>query len=362
LNFIELTLVAAAAAADLPLDRIELPAGFVVEIYAEVKEARSLALSPKGTVFVGTQDEGKVFAVVDADSDRKADRVHLIAEGLFLPNGVAFREGALYVAEVNRILRFDDIENRLESPGEPAVVLDGLPDERHHGWKYLAFGPDGRLYFNVGAPCNLCESVQEIFASISRVRLDGTGLEVVARGVRNSVGFDWNPATGHLWFTDNGRDWLGDDRPGDELNVLLEEGQHFGYPYCHGASTSDPYYGRSRRCAEFTAPARELDAHVAAIGMKFYRGSQFPAEYRGRIFVAEHGSWNRSERSGYRLMTAVLDGDRVVGYAPFATGWIGEKEERAWGRPADVLELADGSLLVSDDRANVLYRIYYRRE
>jgi glucose/arabinose dehydrogenase len=173
------------------------------------------------------------------------------------------------------------------------------------------------------------------------------------------VGFDWNPATGHLWFTDNGRDWLGDDRPGDELNVVLEKGQHFGYPYCHGANTPDPYYGKTRRCADYTAPARELEPHVAAIGMKFYRGSQFPAEYRGRIFIAEHGSWNRTERSGYRLMTATLDGDRVVNYTPFATGWNGEKEERAWGRPADVLELADGSLLVSDDRANVLYRIHY---
>jgi glucose/arabinose dehydrogenase len=348
-------------ASDVPLDRLTLPAGFTVEVYAEVKEARSLALSSNGTVFVGSQDEGRVVALVDSDRDGKSDRVHVLAEGLFLPNGVAFRDGTLYIAEVNRIVKLESVESRLESPGEPEVVLAGLPDMRHHGWKYLAFGPDGFLYFNVGAPCNVCESVDEVFASISRVLPDGTGLEVFARGVRQSVGFDWHPETGHLWFTDNGRDWLGDDEPGDELNVATEKGQHFGYPYCYGAETADPYFGKKKTCSGLTPPARELEAHVAAIGMTFYRGSQFPEEYRGRIFVAEHGSWNRSERIGYRVMTAEVDGDAVKRYDSFATGWIGEKEERPWGRPADILELPDGSLLLSDDRANVVYRIRYAR-
>jgi glucose/arabinose dehydrogenase len=350
-----------AMGSDVPLHRVALPEGFVIEVYAEVKEARSLALSPSGTVFVGSQDEGRVVALVDSDGDGRAEKAHVLAEGLFLPNGVAFHDGTLYIAEVNRIVKMESIESRLESPPEPVVVLAGLPDMRHHGWKYLAFGPDGWLYFNVGAPCNVCESVEEIFASISRVRPDGTGLELYARGVRQSVGFDWHPETGHLWFTDNGRDFLGDDQPGDELNVASEKGQHFGYPYCFGMETRDPYFGAKKPCSAFVAPARELEAHVAAIGMTFYRGSRFPPEYRGRIFVAEHGSWNRSERIGYRIMAATVEGNRVAAYAPFATGWIGDKDERPWGRPADILELDDGSLLVSDDRANVVYRIRYER-
>jgi len=238
--------------------------------------------------------------MVDHDGDGAADVVHTIATGLTQPNGVAFRDGSLYVAEVSRILRYDGIEARLDDPPDPVVLLDGLPTETHHGWKFLRFGPDGWLYFQVGAPCNICLSADERYASILRVRPDGSDLEVFARGVRNTVGFDWHPDTGVLWFTDNGRDNLGDDVPPDELNRAPEAGLHFGYPYCHGGSIPDPEYGAERGCEEFVGPALRMGAHVASLGMRFYTGDMFPAEYRHRIFIAQHGSWNRTVPSELR--------------------------------------------------------------
>jgi glucose/arabinose dehydrogenase len=342
----------------LPLDTIRLPPGFRIEVYADgVENARSLALGPGGVLFVGTRSEGNVYAVVDRDGDERADRVYTIARGLNMPNGVAVREGALYVAEVNRILRFDDIERRLENPPKPVVVNDTLPRERHHGWKFIAFGPDGLLYVPVGAPCNICLSEDERFASILRMKPDGTGVEVFAHGVRNSVGFDWHPRTKELWFTDNGRDWLGDNAPPDELNRAPKPGLHFGYPFCHGRDIADPEFGTRRRCSEFVPPVQELGPHVAAVGMRFYTGRMFPPEYHGQIFIAEHGSWNRSTPIGYRVTVVTLDGDRAVAYGPFAEGWL--QGSTAWGRPADVLVMPDGALLVSDDEAGVIYRISY---
>ncbi|HWP99434.1 MAG TPA: sorbosone dehydrogenase family protein [Vicinamibacterales bacterium] len=342
----------------LPLDTIRLPPGFRIEVYADgVENARSLALGPGGVLFVGTRSEGNVYAVVDRDGDERADRVYTIARGLNMPNGVAVREGALYVAEVNRILRFDDIERRLENPPKPVVVNDTLPRERHHGWKFIAFGPDGLLYVPVGAPCNICLSEDERFASILRMKPDGTGVEVFAHGVRNSVGFDWHPRTKELWFTDNGRDWLGDNAPPDELNRAPKPGLHFGYPFCHGRDIADPEFGTRRRCSEFVPPVQELGPHVAAVGMRFYTGRMFPPEYHGQIFIAEHGSWNRSTPIGYRVTVVTLDGDRAVAYRPFAEGWL--QGSKAWGRPADVLVMPDGALLVSDDEAGVIYRISY---
>lgn len=342
---------------ELPLGQIELPEGFSISIFSrDVPNARSLALGEKGTVFVGTRTEGSVYAVVDQDGDGTADRVHTLATGLQMPNGVAFRDGDLYVAEIHRILRFDDVEQHLADPPEPVVVHDDLPTARHHGWKFIAFGPDGWLYVPVGAPCNICESKREIFASITRMKPDGSGREVYAHGVRNTVGFDWHPKTKVLWFTDNGRDWMGDDRPPDELNRAPEKGLHFGYPYCHGDGIPDPDYGEGVDCSKYVAPARELAPHTAALGVRFYTGDRFPAEYRNQIFFAEHGSWNRSEPIGYRVMLARLDGSKVTSYEPFATGWLQEDDE-AWGRPVDVQVTADGSLLVSDDRAGAIYRI-----
>jgi glucose/arabinose dehydrogenase len=276
-----------------------------------------------------------------------------------MPNGVAFREGSLYVAEVNRVLRFDSIENHLASPLEPVVVRGDFPTDRHHGWKFIRFGPDGKLYVPIGAPCNLCESADPRYASIMRMNPDGSDLEVFASGIRNTVGFDWQPDAGDLWFTDNGRDWLGDDAPPDELNLAPVKGMHFGYPYCHGDGISDPEFGEGHDCeTEFTRPARELGPHVAALGMRFYNGSMFPEKYRDQIFIAEHGSWNRSTPVGYRVTVVRLEGNRVTDYEDFASGWLQGGEP--WGRPVDVLVMPDGSLLVSDDFNDAIYRVSYK--
>lgn len=351
-----------AADDEVRLDEIELPAGFSIDVFASgIDLARSLAQSPSGTVFVGTgglRQSDAVYATVDEDGDGRADRRYEIASGLNRPNGVAFHDGDLYVAEINRILRLDDIDSRLDSPPAPVVITDDLPDRRHHGWKFIRFGPDGRLYVPVGAPCNICDE-GDPFATILRLDDDGSH-QVVARGVRNTVGFDWHPGTGQLWFTDNGRDMMGDDVPPDELNVLTEDGQHFGYPYCHGQDIPDPEFGDVRPCAELVPPALDLGPHVGAIGMRFYRGDAFPQRYRGQIFIAEHGSWNRSEPIGYRIVVVHLGADgRPTEYEEFATGWL--QGSQAWGRPADVMERADGSLLVSDDMRGVIYRIVYDR-
>ncbi len=339
------------------LSEIELPDGFSIGFFAEgVTGARSLAQSPKGTVFVGTRQAGLIHALVDSDGDGAADERYRIASGLNSPNGVAFRDGSLYVAEISRILRYDGIENRLDSPPQPVVVTDRLPTDTHHGWKFIRFGPDGRLYVPVGAPCNICNEADP-YNSILRLAADGS-YDVVARGVRNTVGFDWHPGTRRLWFTDNGRDWLGDNRPPDELNVLTANGQHFGYPFCHGRNISDPEFGSLRSCSEFRPPAQELGPHVAALGMRFYAGAMFPERYRGQIFIAEHGSWNRSDPIGYRVMVVRLGAaGQPIAYEEFATGWL--QGRNAWGRPVDVMVREDGSLLVSDDRLGVVYRIVH---
>lgn len=343
------------------LGRIRLPEGFTITVFADgLEEARSLALGARGTVFVSTRQRDKVYALVDADGDGKAETRHVVASGLDTPNGVAFRDGALYIAEVSRVLRLDDIESRLADPPQPVVVTSALPSDPQHGWKFIAFGPDGALYVPVGAPCNVCVRDDERYSALLRMQPDGSGLEVYAHGIRNTVGFDWHPTTGELWFTDNGRDRLGDDIPPDELNRAPRAGMHFGFPYCHGTSIVDPEYGDSRRCDEFEPPARELGPHVAALGMRFYTGAMFPERYRDQIFIAEHGSWNRSQPIGYRVSLVTLDEHgRATSYEPFAEGWLDEESGEAFGRPVDVLVMTDGALLVSDDRAGVVYRIAY---
>ncbi|HUU75640.1 MAG TPA: PQQ-dependent sugar dehydrogenase [Methanoregulaceae archaeon] len=288
--------------ASLPLDTITLPPGFSIAVYApDVPGARSLTHGPEGVIFVGTRGEGKVYAVLDRDGDRHADRVVTVATGLSMPNGVAYRDGSLYVAEVSRILRFDDIAGRLDKPPKPVVVNDGFPGDTTHGWKFIAFGPDGMLYIPVGAPCNVCLRADPRYASIMRMNPDGSDLGVFASGVRNSVGFDWDPRTGDLWFTDNGRDWLGDDLPPDELNFAPEMGMHFGFPYCHGEGIPDPEFNKGGSCDQFTLAAQPLPAHVASLGMRFYTGDSFPGEYHNQVFIAEHGSWNRRVPTGYRV-------------------------------------------------------------
>jgi len=312
-----------------------------------------------GTLFVGSMRAGNVNAV-RFDTDYRVKSVVTIASGLQMPVGVAYRDGNLYVSAVSRILRYDNIDLHLDHPLAAVVVTDKLPSETHHGWKFISFGPDGKLYVPVGAPCNICEPDPERYALIMRMNPDGSSQEVFARGIRNSVGFDWHPQTHEMWFTDNGRDMLGDDLPPDELNHAPHAGMNFGYPYCHGGDLPDPEFGGKRQCKEFTAPAQKLAPHAAAIGMRFYSGSMFPQQDRNQIFIAEHGSWNRSKKIGYRVMLVRLNGDKAISYELFATGWL--QGESAWGRPTDVLVLPDGSLLVADDSAGAIYRITYRSE
>ena len=346
------------------------PSGFEVAVFADVENAREMALGPQGTVFVGSMRAGKVHAVIDRNGDHKADRVVLVASGLDLPNGVAMRNGALYVATASKILRFDDIERRLDSPPAPVVVRDSLPNSgAGHTWKFIAFGPDDLLYMSVGAPCNVCLSPPMV-STILRMKPDGSNLEVFAEGVRNSVGFDWHPTSRELWFTDNGRDMLGDDVPGDELNVAWKAGLHFGFPFCHQGDVSDPQFGAQRACSTTEPPAQKLGAHVAALGFTFYTGTMFPASYRNAVIIAEHGSWNRSVPSGYRVMVARTNTRHVMSYEPFIDGFLpgprssipgGRAATRAAnGRPVDVLQMPDGSLLISDDTGNRILRVSYR--
>ena len=346
------------------LGTLTLPTGFSISLYADVPAARSMTLAPDGTVFVGTWGE-TVHALVDRNHDGRADEVIAVADGLQLATGVAFANGSLFVADVNRILRYDDILEFVSQPAaarttkpEPHIVTDRLPADLHHGARYLAVGPDGLLYLGIGAPCDICERADP-YASLLRLQPDGNTLEIVARGVRNSVGFDWDPQTSTLWFTDNGRDFLGDDAPSDELNEVTRTGDHFGYPYCHAGTIPDPQFGRpSRSCALYVPPAQRLGAHVAPLGLKFYTGEMFPPQYRNQIFIAEHGSWNRSTPSGYRLTVVHLEDGKAARYETFADGWL--EGFRAWGRPVDLLVMPDGALLVSDDTAGAIYRITYR--
>lgn len=358
LLFLVMSLQAYAADA-LPLQRLRLPPGFKISVFADgLAGARSMTRSPSGKIYVGTREnQGPVYVVSDTNGDGKADKVNTLLKGLYYPNGVEFKDGALYVAEINRVLRYDDIEKNLQKPPAPKVVNDTLPDKTHHGQKYIRFGPDGRLYVPVGAPCNVCEQKDPRFATIMRMNQDGSNPEIFASGVRNTVGFDWHPATKELWFTDNGRDWLGDDRPPDELNKAPKGGMHFGFPYCHGGTISDPEFGKKKGCDQFTAPVQNLGPHVAALGMKFYTGTMFPAKYKNSIFICEHGSWNRSTPIGYRICVVSFDDQQRPKYETFIDGW--RHSFGVWGRPVDVLQLPDGSLLVSDDHAGAIYRITY---
>jgi glucose/arabinose dehydrogenase len=353
------SLPSGSSAATSPEDivrQLKLPPGFHIDVFASgLDGARSMALGTKGTLFVGTRG-GSVYAV--RPSAGGGSQVLTIARGLNAPNGVAFRDGALYVAETNRIQRFDNIENQLDHPPKPVLVSKDLPSDGHHGWRYLAFGPDGWLYVPIGAPCNICN--EKGYAVITRMRADGSLHQEFAHGVRNTVGFTWDPRTKEMWFTDNGRDYLGDDAPSDELNHAPRAGLHFGYPFCHAGDIPDPEFGKQGRCADFTPPAQKLGAHVASIGLRFYTGSQFPEEYRNDLFIAEHGSWNRSERSGYQVVRVPMKDGRAQAPEPFVTGW--NQKNAVLGRPVDVLVATDGALLVSDDLNGLVWRITYRRD
>ena len=334
------------------LEDISLPAGFSIEEYADVPNARSLALGDSGTVFVSNRKGRSVFAVVAGDG---GTRTIELAKGMNAPNGIALHDGNLYVAEIERVTRYVDIENRLDDVPEAEELAIDLPSERHHGWRYIGFGPDDKLYIAIGAPCNVCD--KSGFAEIIRMNPDGSGRETYASGIRNSVGFTWHPDTNELWFTDNGRDMLGDDLPPCELNHAPRPGLHFGFPYCHGGELLDPRFGEDKDCADYTPPAQKLGPHVAPLGIKFYTGDMFPEEYHGQIFIAEHGSWNRTEKIGYRITLVRLENGVPVSYEPFAEGWL--QGESVTGRPVDLLVLDDGSMLVSDDLSGKVYRITY---
>jgi glucose/arabinose dehydrogenase len=349
-------------ASELPVDKLKVPAGFKVEVYADgIPEARSLALGDKGTVFVSNRNLKDVYAIVDKDGKRTVTKV---LKGLNSPNGVAFSKGTLYVAERHRITAYDGIEDRLDNPPEAKVVIDNLDPSNQpgHFWKFLAIGPDGKLYFNVGAPGNIVmPNYQQ--ATINRVDPKTGVMETYAHGVRNSVGFDWDPRSKELWFTNHARDWVSDEMPHDTLHRAAKKGMHFGYPYCHQGDFLDPEYGKGRACSEFDAPAAKLGAHIAPLGMRFYTGSMFPTEYRNNMFIAMHGSWNRTTKQGYNVMRASVDGNGKVELKPFLEGFLTDEkaDPPMWGRPVDVLVMRDGALLVSDDYNGIVYRVSYRR-
>lgn len=341
------------------LQQLVLPANFKITIFAKnVEDARQMALGDKNTIFVGTRRTGKIYALI-SDKNYQSATVRIIASHLNMPNGVAFLNGSLFVAETNRILRFDHIENNLSNPPKPTIFAQ-LPDQSHHHWRYIKFGPDKKLYVGIGAPCNICSSDNPLMATLSRIGPSGKDLQVYAKGIRNTVGFDWDPITKYLWFTDNGRDWLGENMPPDEINVAPAIGMHFGFPYCHGKNTPDPIFGIMHSCRDFTPPAFELPAHVAALGVTFYTGASFPEEYHRQMFIAEHGSWNRLQKIGYQVMTAKIENKSVIAVKPFISGWL--QSGKVFGRPVDVLVLRDGSLLISDDYANVIYRVTYQKQ
>ena len=355
--------VTGKAAKDLPIDKLKVPPGFKVEVWAEgLPGARSLALGDKGTVFVGTRQLKDVYAVIDQGGKRE---VKTILKGLDSPNGVAFSKGTLYVAERHRITRYDGIESQLDNPPQPKTVIDGLDPEKQagHFWKFLAFGPDGKLYYNVGAPGNI---VMPAYFQATIWRVDPTtGIaENYVQGVRNSVGFDWHPKTRELWFGNHARDWVSDDLPHDTLHRVSRKGMNFGYPYCHQGDFLDPEFGKGRSCKEFDAPVLKLGAHVAPIGMRFYTGNMFPAEYQNNIFIAMRGSWNRTIKQGFDVTRVTVDAKGNAKMQPFLTGFVLDEkgDPPMWGRPADVMVMRDGSLLVSDDHNGIIYRVTYVRK
>ena len=344
----------------IPLDRIKLPPGFKAEIWSHGHAAgRTMVMGAKGTMFMGTRVIGRVYAITEQGGKREAK---VLLQGLTQPNGLAFHNGSLYVFAINRVLRYDNIEDKLDNPGEPVDLTKAydLPDTVHHNWKYVAFGPDGKMYVQVGANCNICELNPGIHAQIRRYNADGTGMEIVARGVRNTVGFDWHPVTKELWFTDNGRDWAGNEGPEDELNRVAagQEGANYGFPYCHANGIADPDIRMPNACAGVVMPAALTGPHSAGLGIKFYTGTMFPENYRNVAFIARHGSWNREKRFGYDVVVARTDGGKAT-IEPFLTGMLDESANQHHSRPSYVFQMADGSLLVSDELHGAIYRITY---
>ena len=350
------------AGSELPVSTLKVPPGFKVEVYADgIPEARSLALGDKGTVFVSNRNLSDIYAITERDGKRE---VRKVLKGLKNPNGVTFSKGTLYVAERHRITRYDGIEDRLDNPPEAKVVIDNLDptNQPGHFWKFLAMGPDGKLYFNIGSPGNIVMPTYQQ-ASISRVDPQTGVMERYAEGVRNSVGFAWHPKTHEMWFTNHGRDWISDDLPHDTLHRAGKKGMNFGFPFCHQGDMPDPEFGKGRSCSEFEAPTLKLGAHIAPLGVRFYDGKMFPAEYRDNLFIAMHGSWNRSTKQGYNVMRVSFDAKGQPSLKPFLEGFLtdAQADPPMWGRPVDVLVMRDGALLVSDDYNGIVYRVSYKK-
>lgn len=340
------------------LDKLTAAPGFEISLFADdVENARQIAVSSRGIVYAGSRNAGNVYALIDHNSDGVADKKMVIAEGLNMPSGLAIKDGDLYVGEVHRIIRFKNIDKHLKNP-EYEVFYSDLPSERHHGWKFLRFAPNGELIIPVGVPCNICEEDPR-FGRIFSLNTDTKEITTLAKGVRNTVGFDFHPSTQMLWFSDNGRDMMGDDIPPDELNRITKEEEHFGFPYVHSGVIVDPEFGEGKNIADYTQPALALGAHVAPLGIHFYTGKQFPDSYKQQLFVAEHGSWNRSKKVGYKVAVATIENAKVTKYTPLITGFM--QDETTFGRPVAFAQLNDGSLLVSDDYANVIYRVSYKK-
>jgi glucose/arabinose dehydrogenase len=343
------------AADKIPLDKLKAPRGFHIELYASgMANARSLAISDKGTVFVGSRLQDKVYAITNKDGKRQ---VHVLVSGLYRPNGVAFKNGTLYIAELSQISKIDNVDDKIDSSPKPVVIYNDLPKDEAHGWKFLAIGPDNKLYFEVGQPGNNVLHDKN-HGQLRRINLDGSGAEVIAYGIRNTVGFDWSPKTKDLYFTDNGRDWLSEDWPNDKLNRLTKIGEDFGEPYCHQGNIPDPEFGWGHSCSEFVPPVALMGPHAAALGLRFYTGKMFPAEYRDQIFVARHGSWNRTKKFGGDIALVKLNKDgSVKSVEPFITGFL--QDNNYIGRPVDVMNMPDGSMLISDDWNGAVYRVTY---
>jgi len=347
-----------APADKLPLAKLKLPKGFNLEVYAAgLANARSLRVDDRGNVYVTTRLLDRIYAITDRNGKRD---VKTIATGLNSPNGIALHNGTLYIAEINKISKIDDVADRLDNPPKPTVIYDDLPSDAPHGWKFLTVGPDNKLYFNIGAPCNICMP-SDRHAQIRRINLDGSGAEVVARGIRQIVGMDWHPRLKVLYFTENQRDWLSEDQPQDKLNRLLHPGEdNFGFPYCDGGDIPDPQFGWGHSCNEFTRPIAQLGPHSAPLGMRFYTAKMFPKEYRDAIFIVRHGSWNKSRKIGGDVVVARLNPDGTVkSIEPFITGFI--QDNNYVGRPVDIEWMKDGSMLLSDDYNGAVYRIGYGR-
>lgn len=353
------------------LDKLIVPDGFTLSLLTdEVPDARQLALSPQGILYVGSFKSGKLYAVLPASKSQKASlektlkravksKVRIIAENLLMPSGLSFIGDDLYVGAVNKIIKFSDIDTQLKQSSKlpnSSIVSSALPDKTHHGWKYLSTGPDGNLYIPIGAPCNICLSENPLFASIQKMNPETGVMTAYAQGVRNSVGLAWHPVTGNLWFSDNGRDMLGDDVPPDEINELSQAGSHFGYPYVHAGDIPDPEFGAHKNPQNFIPPVYKVQAHSATLGLSFNTAKKFPHKYHNALFIAEHGSWNRSSKVGYQVSVLRWEGEQAI-YEVFISGWL-DKEDN-WGRPNDVLFTAEGDLLISDDKAGAIYKLSY---